>query len=181
MRLLVAALDIRLLELIETLAAARLDWLAFELIEEIQAGYSPKESEKQLAAARQSIRTNSQPKSHREPHLEAAEPKPIPVDDQIDRAVTYVDRRLGQALEQQLATINSLNFILANTTEQPADENSVSQVADAFEGGVSVILQDVNEDRKIGLENVAAARDEIPALRKALVEWAERARGQAPT
>lgn len=173
-----AALDTRLLELIETLATARLDWLAFELVEEIQAGHSPEEPEEELAAARRSIRTNAQPRAHSGPQTVAAESKPIPVDDQIEWAVTYVDRRLDQALEQQLATINSLNFILANSSEQPEYENSVTQLADAPEGGVSMVIRDVNEDRKINLENVVAAREGIPTLREALAEWSERARGQ---
>ena len=41
-----ATLDLRLLESIETLVAARLDWLAFELIKGVQAGPNPLKSPK---------------------------------------------------------------------------------------------------------------------------------------
>lgn len=176
-----AVLDIRLLELIETLAAARLDWLAFELIEEIQAGRVPEEPEKELAAARWSIRTNAQPKARSEPQIVAAEPKPIPINDQVEWAAAYVDKRLDQALEQQLSTINSLSFIFANTTEQPEGESSVAQVPGTIEGDVSMVVMDTDDAQKVSPENVIAARDGVTALREALAEWSIRARGQAPT
>lgn len=176
-----AVLDIRLLELIETLAAARLDWLAFELIEEIQTGHLPQEPEEELAAARKSIRANAQPKARSEPQVLAAEPKPIPVSDQVEWAAAYVDKRLDEALEQQLATINSLNFIFVNTTEQLEDKSSVAQVPGTIEGDVSMVAMDTEDDRKISSDNIIAARDGISALREALAEWTIRTRGQTPT
>lgn len=174
-------LDIRLLELIETLAVAHLDWLAFELIDEIQAGHVPEEPEEELAAARRSIRTNAQPKARSEPQVVAAEPKPIPIDDQVEWAAAYIDKRLDQALEQQLATVNILNFIFVNTTEQLEDKSSVAQVPGTIEGDVSMVVMDTDDDRKISSKNIIAARDGISALREALAEWTIRARGQTPT
>tara|TARA_R110000787_G_scaffold8356_2_gene27880 strand:- start:294 stop:950 length:657 start_codon:yes stop_codon:yes gene_type:complete len=166
----VAVLNIRLLELIETLVAVRLDWLAFELIEEIQVGRSPEDTEEQLAAARQSIRNNAQPKVHSEPQAVNTTSRPIPVEDQIEWAVAYVDKRLDQAIEQQLTTINSLNYILANTTEQLENDNLVSKAAASVERDVSLVTIELDDARKINLEDIVAARNDVPALRAALAE-----------
>ena len=68
-----AILDPRLLKLIETLMASRLDWLVIELIAGIQAGRPVEEPEKALAAARQDIRTNVQPKARGEPRVALSE------------------------------------------------------------------------------------------------------------
>lgn len=112
-----AVLDSRVLELIETLVAARLDWLAFELVEGIRLGRSPEESEEALAAARQSIRSNAQPKARGEPQVLLAEPQPIPAGEQVKWAAAYVEERLEAALEQLQASIDTLDFIVETTTE----------------------------------------------------------------
>jgi hypothetical protein len=91
-----AILDPRLLELIETLVAARLDWLAFELIEGVQAGHPPEESEDALVVARESIRGNAQPKPRGEPQAVTVEARPIPPKEQIEWAAAYVEERLGE-------------------------------------------------------------------------------------
>lgn len=176
-----AILDTRLLDLIETLVVARLDWLAFELIEGIQAGRPAEEPEEALAAARQSIRSNMQPKARGEPHATLKEPQSIPADEQIEWAAVYVEERLDEALAQLQASIDALDFIVAGTTEHPETCEALAQdIGAAGESTVSVLLN-VDGEHKSGREDVADARDSFPVLRAALAEWTSQARGQIRT
>lgn len=176
-----AILDPRVLELIQTLAAARLDWLAFELVEGIRMGRSPEEPEEALAAARKSIRSNAQPKAPGEPQTLSAQPQPIPAGEQVEWAATYVEERLEAALEQLQASIDTLDFIVETTTE-PNDNSVLADEASAkTERGATLVLLDIEGDRKSSREDVAGARDEIPALRTTLAEWKTLASGQATT
>ena len=176
-----AILDPRVLQLIETLVAARLDWLAFELIEGVQTGRPPEEPEEALAAARQSIRSNSQPKARGEPQATAVEAKPIPPDEQIEWAVAYVEERLGEALEQLQASIETLDFIVEGTTERPDKAQATAQSADVVGSRAVTVLLDVDGDRKSDRDNVTGARESFATLHAALIEWAARSGGQATT
>ena len=176
-----AILDSRVLELIETLVAARLDWLAFELIEGIRLGRSPEEPEEALAAARQSIRSNAQPKARGEPQVLLAEPQPIPAGEQVEWAAAYVEERLEAALEQLQASLDALDFIVETTTEPNDPQDLAAEASAKTERGTTLVLLDIEGDRKSSREDIADARDDIPALRAALAGWATRARGQATT
>lgn len=174
-----AILDSRVLELIETLVAARLDWLAFELIEGIRLGRTAEESEEALAAARQSIRSDAQPKARGKPQMLLAEPEPIPADKQVEWAAAYVEERLETALEQLLVAIDALDFIAQSTTEPVEPQDLARAVSAKTEQGMALVLLDLEGDRKSSREDVAGARDDFPALRAALAEWTARAGGQA--
>lgn len=176
-----AVLDPRLLQLIETLVAARLDWLGFELIEGVRAGRPPEETEEALAEARQSIRGNAQPKARGEPQATVVEAKPIPPDEQIEWAAAYVEERLGAALEQLQASIDTLDFIVEGTTEQADKAGVAAQSTDVAEPTAVAVLLDLEGDRKSGRDDVAGARASFPTLRTALTEWTARSRGQATT
>lgn len=176
-----AILDPRLLELIETLLAARLDWLAFELIEGVQAGHPPEESEEALAAARESIRGNAQPKARGEPQAVAEEVKPIPPDEQIEWAAAFIEERLGEALAQFQVSIDALDSIVEATTERPDKAGAVAQPTSAPEPRAVAVLLDIEGDRKSNRNDVASARASLPALRTALTEWTVQLRGQATT
>jgi len=170
-----AILDSRVLELIETLVAARLDWLAFELIEGIRLGRTAEESEEALAAARQSIRSDAQPKARGEPLVLLAKPEPIPAGEQVEWAAAYVEERLETAIEQLQASIDALDFIVESTNEPEGPQEASAKT----EQGTALVLLDVEGDRKSSREDVAGARDHFPALRAALAEWTARAGGQA--
>lgn len=172
-------LDPRLLELVETLMAARLDWLAFELIEGIRLGLPPEEPEEALAAARRSIRRNAQPKARGEPEVLLTEAQPIPRDEQIEWAAAYVQERLEAALDQLQASIDTLDIIVEATTEPQETQDLPAQTDGKMEQSATVVLLDIEGDRKSSRDDVADARDHIPALRAALAEWTMRARGQA--
>lgn len=176
-----AILDSRVLDLIETLMVARLDWLAFELIEGVRLGRSPEESEEALAAARQSIRSNAQPKARSEPQALPAKPQPIPTGEQVEWAATYVEERLEAALEQLQASIDTLDFIVETTIEPNDTKDLAAEASAKTERGTTLVLLDIEGDRKSSREDVAGARDEIPALRTGLAEWTTLASGQATT
>ncbi|MER9606466.1 hypothetical protein [Mesorhizobium sp. M0243] len=176
-----AILDPRLLELIETLVAARLDWLAFELMEGVQVGRPPEESEEALAAVRESIRGNAQPKARGEPQAIAVETKPIPPEDQVEWAAAYVEERLGDALEQLQASIDTLDFVVKETTERRDKAGAVAQPTDASEPRAVAVLLDLDGERKSGRDDVVVASESFPTLRTALAEWTAKSRGQATT
>lgn len=176
-----AILNPRVLELIETLLAARLDWLAFELVEGIRLGRSPEEPEEALAAARQSIRSNSQPKARGEPQGLLVESLPIPADEQVEWAAAYVGGRLEAALEQSQASIDTLDFIVESTTESEGPRDRATRIAAQTRQGMTLTLLDAEGDLKSSREDIAGALDEVPALRAALAEWATGAGGEATT
>jgi hypothetical protein len=169
------------LELIETLVAARLDWLAFELIEGIRLGRTAEESEEALAAARQSIRSDAQPKARGEPQVLLAEPKPIPAGEQVEWAAAFVEERLGAALEQLEASIDTLDFIVETTTEPDDRQDLAAPVSGKSDQGMTLVLLDVEGDRRSSREEIAGARDTIPILRAALAEWTGHDRDGATT
>ena len=154
-----ATLDLRLLESIETLVAARLDWLAFELIKGVQAGRTPEESEEAIAAARESIRGNAQPKARGEPQAISVEAKPIPPNEQVEWAAAYVEERLGEALEQLQASIGTLDFIVEGTAERPDKGRAVAQSPDASEPRAVVVLLNPEGGRESARDAVAGARE----------------------
>lgn len=174
-----AVLDLRLLELVETLAAARLDWLAFELIEGVQAGHLAEEPEDALASARRSIRGDTQPKARGEPRVSAAEAKAIPLEEQIEWAASYIERRLDEALEQLQSSIETLDFVVEGTTERLDRAGTAAQTADAPRRQMVSVLLDESGDRKSDRDGVGEGRESLPALRAALSEWVAQSRGQA--
>ncbi|MBT1158465.1 hypothetical protein J1C56_22970 [Aminobacter anthyllidis] len=176
-----AILDPRVLELIETLVAARLDWLAFELIEGIRLGRLPDEPEEVLAAARQSVRSNAQPKARGEPRALLDEPKPIPAGEQVEWAAAYVEERLDAALEQLQASLETLDFIVEGTIERQDPQDVPTQASGKTDQGVTLVLLDLEGDRKSSRDDVAGARGDFFTLHAALAEWTALSRGQATT
>jgi hypothetical protein len=158
-----------------------LDWLAFELIEGIRLGRSPDESEDALAAARQSVRSNAQPKARGEPYVVLEEPKPIPADAQVEWVAAYVEERLDAALEQLQASLETLDFIIEETIERQDPQDLSAQASRKTEQDVTLVLLDIEGDRKSSRDDVAGARDNLSTLRVALAEWMTRAGGQATT
>ncbi|MES2493703.1 MAG: hypothetical protein V4579_10540 [Pseudomonadota bacterium] len=174
-----AILDSRVLELIGTLMAARLDWLAFELIEGIQVGRPAEEPEEALAAARQSIRSDAQPKARGEPQVLLTMPAPIPAGEQVEWAAAYIEERLETALDHLQASIDALDLMVESTNELEGPRNLAQAASAKTEQGTALVLLDLEGDRKSSREDVAGARDDFPALRAALTEWTARAGGQA--
>lgn len=167
-----AVLDPRLLDLINTLVKTRLDWLAFELAEGIQAGRPPEESEEALAAARKAVQSNEQPKVRGEPQVSASVAVPIEGDEQVEWAVAYVGDRIATALAQLEASIESLDLIIDGS---PLGDRGATRVTT---GSVSVFTDDATT-RKTGRDDIIDARASITALRSSLAKWSAQVRGEA--
>ncbi|RUV29053.1 MAG: hypothetical protein E5V72_02070 [Mesorhizobium sp.] len=88
-----AILDRRLLPLIETLADAGDDWLAFELMDGIRRGIEPEDTEELLAATREQVSSGELAK-RKQAEFIAAGAKPTLGDDQIAWAADHVANRL---------------------------------------------------------------------------------------
>ncbi|MGI4794257.1 MAG: hypothetical protein ACRYG8_09290 [Janthinobacterium lividum] len=171
-----AVLDVRVLELVETLVRSRLDWLAFELISAIEAGRPVDEPEEALEAARRSIRSGDQPKARSEPQATLALPEPIPADEQVDFAAEYVEERLDAALVQLQASIETLDAIVEGTTGNPKLREAAALDARTARVTTVAVVLEIEGDRRSGLEGVANARRTFPVLRAALADWAARSR-----
>jgi hypothetical protein len=167
-----AVLDPRILDLIETLTAARMDWLAFELIEAIQTGHMPIETPDTLAVTRRKVREDDQPKATGEPKLVSQESQPIEGDDQIDWAAKYVAERLSATLAYLTQSIENLDAIAGGDVKNPA---AMSEDA----GEPLVVLADGDVQRKAGRAEVDAAIAALPQLRHSLKAWSAQVRGQA--
>lgn len=167
-----AVLDPRLLDLIQGLMNARLDWLAIELVEGIQAGWQTEESEESLAEARARIGGNAQPKAHSEPRAAFAQARPIEGDEQIAWAADYVGQRLEAALAQLDTAVETLDLIVDGvlgledtiTLVQPAEQPRPRARA-------SVLLVDDESERKVDRDAIEQARAVIPALLDGLALW----------
>ncbi|TPK87017.1 hypothetical protein FJ936_06620 [Mesorhizobium sp. B2-4-13] len=171
-----AQLDPRLLGLIETLVQKRLDWLAFELVEAIQAGRAKEEPETALAAARVSIRSDAQPKAQGEPQTVIAIVQPIEGDAQIEWAATYVAERLDAALAQLGWSMDGLDAIIDSDRPLGGHDAKADTDLDARQSGI-LLVDDVGT-RKSGRDDVVVARASVPSLRTGLAVWSAQARGQ---
>lgn len=167
-----AALNPRMLDLIETLAAARMDWLAFELIEAIQRGRTSRETPDMLAMTRRNVREDDQPKATGEPKLVSQEPRPIEGDDQIDWATKYVAERLDATLACLLQSIETLDAITGGDAKR-------HEGAADHDGEPLVVLADGEIERQVRRAQVEAAIAALPQLRHALDAWSAEVRGQA--
>lgn len=169
-------LNSRLLELIEILIAARLDWLAFELVNVVEAGHPAEESEEALELARHAIRRGAPVEPRSEPVSLIERPAPIPTDAQLAWAANYVERRLGDALGQLGASIEALDSLVDGTIEQHDAKIAMARPGVGRAAGASTLLLDGESKRKCGREDVESALKILPILRAALRQWA----GQAP-
>jgi hypothetical protein len=167
-----AVLDPRILDLIETLTAARMDWLAFELIAAIQTGHTPTETPDTLAVTRRKVREDGQPEATGEPKLVSQEPQPIEGDDQIDWAAKYVAERLDATLAYLTQSIKKLDAIAGGDVTNPA---ATSEDV----GEPLVVLADGEVHREAGRAEVEAAIAALPQLRHSLEAWSAQVRGQA--
>jgi hypothetical protein len=168
-----AILDPRLLPLLETLATAGADWLAFEVVEGIRRGREPEEPEDMLWAARQNVRSD-QPVPRLSPELPAAS-KPILGDEQIAWAADYVAIRVEGVLSD-LVEGTAMIEAIADRSSQTGDLDGLATIMAGQQTPLTFALVG-HEDAAIDRHSIAAARDGLEELRKALGNWASDARG----
>jgi len=166
-----AILDRRILDLIETLAAARMDWLAFELIESLEKGRTSTEPPNILAVTRRKVRDDDASRVIGEPRPMSQEPQSIEGDDQIIWATKYVAERLDTTLAYLLQSIEALDAITRGAvrgTSHQADHASEQLV----------VLVDGEVQRQVKRVQVEAAIAILPQLRHSLDAWSTQVRGQ---
>lgn len=164
----------RLLELVETLITARLEWLALELLEGVRTGHRLEEPEEVLASTRKSIRQRASPKKRDEWQPAETHVKPIPPEEQLEWAATYVEVRIDESLRQLQTSIAALDLVVQETTELSDMTIERGQQAVAPEPRVLVVLKTAEGESNIGDGDVVGALDTLAALRTALSKWAGR-------
>jgi len=170
-----AVLDPRLLPLVETLAGAGADWLAFEVVDGVRRGREALEPEEQLRAAREKVRSRHPPDrlSADIPVL----PEAILGDDQIVWAANYVAARLDAVLadlEAGYAMIEAIAENSAFTFKQP--DLAQSEVTTDPPVKISLVGQ---EGDLVDRSSIAAGREGVLSLSNALARWSLAARARS--
>lgn len=170
-----ADLDRRLTPLIETLTAAGIDWLAFEIEELIRTGFEEEESFEELEQSRRRVRDHYIPKVREDLDEPAPGTRHLTGEEQIEWAAGYVAQRLDDTLSALTASIENLNILI---NDQPADavRREYAQLSEP-----TVVIMAGEEKRKADREGTARAQAAIPGLRTALERWTIDARGPAQT
>lgn len=163
-------LDPRLFDLLETLAAADLDWLVDEVIRGILAGKTPLETTEDVKLARSDVARWSQDKRAFARADAAAVVAPaLQGAAQLDWAVAHITNRLSDALAMMSISAERLDRLIDGSDAENAREGrSDSRTQLVLETGEDVAGEAVAVD-------VAAARQGLADLVQALEQW----RGQA--
>lgn len=167
-----AVLDPRILQLVETLVAAQMDWLAFELVEGIQLGRVPVESEDTLLAARQDIRTLKPPTSPDRVLVSLEAAKRLEGDDQIEWAAGYVASRIETSIQELRAATGNLDAVLFNTDPNTKAAGTIIGLRDG------IAISSVGVSGKVDRNAIGVAEAALPELRKELEGWRDRALGR---
>ena len=164
-----AALNPRLLPLVETLIGVGADWLAVELIDNVNRGRWPEESEDLLAVTRTQVREGVAQKRERELVHKSVEPVPIPEDEQIDWAAGFIEKRLQWALDDLDSAFVNLDTLLGQAPAQPT-------AAKRDERSLVVRLGSGDASAKLSRYDIEQARAGMEQLRIALRRWSRDAR-----
>lgn len=163
-----ATLDNRLLPLIETLASSGADWLAFELIDGIQAGLVVEESADDLERARTFVRKGSSGATPLSGHPDGISQGVYPIagDEQIDWAIEYIKKRLEDTSAMLVGALDNLNKIV----EQSPRVDALSELEEAA-SEVTLVLQDDEASLKVNRSDAIGASNAIQSLSLALGNW----------
>lgn len=154
--------------LIDTLAAADLDWLAFELIDGIKRGREPEEPAEALDEARASARQPAPPPERIVVQSPVVSAMPLYGDQQIEWAACYVVDRLEESIAALEASLDNLDDLLAASDEATS--------ALKAPGRVVLIVEDGDSSRKSDRSAVERSRRGLDGLRIAVERWAIAAR-----
>lgn len=170
-----ATLDPRLLDLIETLVATRLDWLAFELMDGIRVGRQTPEAAGTLAAVRRSVRLPEQPTAKEAKTTQREQAMPIEGDEQIEWAANHVVDRLDALIAELSAAMDNLDIL------RGTEGRSALRASDEKAGGPLVIVLDGEEPRKVDRGGIDVALAALPDLRAQIMAWSNQVRRQVRT
>lgn len=169
-----AVLDPRLLPLLETLAGAGADWLAFEVVDGVRRGREPLEPEELLRTAREKVRSRQPPDRQSADIPVLAEP--ILGDDQIVWAANYVAARLDGVLADLDEGCAMIEAVAENSSYKfRQDDPAVSEITPKIPVKITLIGQ---EGHPVDRSSIAAAQEGVVSLRDALARWSIEARGK---
>lgn len=160
-----ATINPRLLPLIETLIGVGADWLAIELIETLNQGHWPEESEEALALTRAQVREGGAQKRAGEPVHKVLAHFEIPPKEQVAWAAAFVAERLDGALADLAGSLVNLDVIIA-------DESADAALAQRDRRPTSIRLGGEVGSASVAAGDVENAQSGMQALRGALARWA---------
>jgi len=169
-----ATINPRLLALVETLINGGADWLAVELIDTINSGRWPEESEEVLVATRSQVREAIVQERSRELERKPVEPVPIPLDAQMAWAAEFVADRIDAALNNLSGAFANLDAILGETS---AD----TTLKDGAAGPLAVRVGTGDAIAELRLGDIEQARAGMLQLRFALRRWSLDGRAEFQT
>jgi hypothetical protein len=160
-------LDPRLFDLLKTLAAADLDWLAEEVIQGVSAGDVPLESEAAVIAARHDVfRERQNSGGFGNLNVPLMQATPLKGDEQLDWAVGHVVTRLLDALSSMRASTERLDALV-----EGADQKGWHQKASGIAGAQLVINDGEEVLGEADRDAIDAAMTTIASLKEALLQW----------
>jgi hypothetical protein len=162
-------IDNRVYAVLETLAAADLDWLAREIEEGILKGHVFAASPEQLALARELAGRRNQDLG-----FEAVQRLDVPPDkaltdvEQLDFAAKYIVKRLADVLEWMESSLANLRDLLDTDVRPPRG---------TAPGPLVLGLNDGEAVAHVSAEELEGAREGLTELVHALADWLEDVRG----
>ena len=176
-----AILEPRLLPLIETLAEAGADWLAFEVVDGIRAGRVSEEHLETLAMIQEAVRS-AKLETFRPEKRGSTVPGSVPQavaiigDGQIRWAAEYVHKRLADALLMLQTSLDQLQSIVST----PAAHDRISPEIGAS-NEITLIIQADEQKLSVRKAETANAIATLEQLRKALSSWEASTRERSET
>jgi hypothetical protein len=156
-----AIIDSRILPLIETLVHVGADWLAFEVLEGIQAGEVSEEPHEMLRFTQMSVRSRKQPVNVRPLEEPSAQPIGLPRlgNAQLVWAAAYISGRLRDAvfmLERSFDQLENVSSLSQDRRQVGLGQSAITVVLQTGEAQLSVSRYTLDE-AKVGLELLSQA------------------------
>lgn len=156
-------IDQRIYPLLQTLAAADLDWLARELVDGLTAGHVTTADPERMVFARELARRQSQYVRSTEigQSVEAAD-KPFTPAEQLDYAANYTITRLADVVMTMEKSLDSLGHLLeANVPPPPG----------SAPGSIMLALSDGEIKATVDAQDLRLAKEGLQELQVAITAW----------
>jgi hypothetical protein len=156
-------LDQRIFDLLNTLSAAGVDWLAQEVVEGLLKGHVAEEPVGILRAVRaQTSRQYQDSWGVDYAASEQSSSRPIPAELHVDWAAAFVSRRLEETIALMSLAADRLDTIINGPEPRKSVEARIE---------TRLARSDIPDDEGITRSRIEQARHGISALRVALEAW----------
>ena len=148
--------DVRLIELFDTLHSVGMTWLVAEVIEGITAGKRRKETSGELAEVRKIVQGGKRIRNAELPTSQEISLDTIRGDDQVEWAVQYISDRLESTVSYLQSSINNLEEI-------------------GEDGKTFKLILAIDEEPSVSVDRVRinSALEDVAKLKKHLSAWAD--------